>query len=358
MKIDKTSSERLSVLRFPLIVGVVFIHAYSTEVGFSNGAVGTIDSGYLVGFMRDLISQGLARLAVPLFFLLSGYFFFLNFYPSVENYIKKIKSRTNSLLIPFLFWNILTLLLIALAQYLPATQSFFSGKNEPIITFGIYEYINAIFGIDRSPISYQFWFIRDLMVMVLFTPVISLILNKIPRLFLLVILVLWFFNFWPIYIPSVAAFLFFYSGAYFAHRKVSMFTLDRFGILLMLSYSCVLLIDTFTKGDMVNSYIHNIGILLGIASMLFATRGIVGVNRAKRYLLWAGNCSFFVFAVHEPLLTVVKKVSYKILVPSSDVAILLLYFLIPTIVIFTSIFLYMGMRNITPKFLSLVCGGR
>ncbi len=72
----------------------------------------------------------------------------------------------------------------------------------------------------------------------------------------------------------------------FAHRKVSMFTLDRFGILLMLSYSCVLLIDTFTKGDMVNSYIHNIGILLGIASMLFATRGIVGVNRAKRYLLW------------------------------------------------------------------------
>jgi len=88
MKIDKTSSERLSVLRFPLIVGVVFIHAYSTEVGFSNGAVGTIDSGYLVGFMRDLISQGLARLAVPQFFFYLDISFSLIF-----THLSKITSR-------------------------------------------------------------------------------------------------------------------------------------------------------------------------------------------------------------------------------------------------------------------------
>ncbi len=194
--------------------------------------------------------------------------------------------------------------------------------------------------------------------MVLFAPVISLVLNKMPRLFLLVMFVLWFFDFWPIYIPSVAAFLFFYSGAFFAHRKVSLFALDRFGILLMLSYSCILLIDIFTKEYLVNSYIHNIGILLGVASMLFASRAIVSVNRAKRYLLWAGNCSFFVFAVHEPLLTVVNKVSYKIFVLSSDVSILLLYFLIPAIVIFSSIFLYISMRSITPKFLSIISVGR
>jgi len=32
--LDKISSERLSVLRFPLIVGVVFIHAAGAKVSF------------------------------------------------------------------------------------------------------------------------------------------------------------------------------------------------------------------------------------------------------------------------------------------------------------------------------------
>lgn len=37
---DKTLSERLNILRFPLIVGVIFIHEYDTDVGVSNAAIG------------------------------------------------------------------------------------------------------------------------------------------------------------------------------------------------------------------------------------------------------------------------------------------------------------------------------
>ena len=38
--ISSESSLRLNLLRFPLIVGVVFIHASATKVGFSGGEVG------------------------------------------------------------------------------------------------------------------------------------------------------------------------------------------------------------------------------------------------------------------------------------------------------------------------------
>lgn len=358
MKIDKVSSERLSMLRFPLIIGVIFIHAYGTEVGMSSGAIGVANTGYWVDFCRNLVSQGIARIAVPLFFLMSGYFFFLGFKLSVEDYKRKIKSRIKTLFIPFLFWNFATLFLLSLAQYLPVTQAFFSGKNAPISTFGIFDYLNAIFGIDRSPIAYQFWFIRDLMVMVLLVPVIYLFLNKAPNIFLFVILSLWFFNVWPIYIPSVVAFAFFYAGAYFAYSKISLFALDRFGFVFLAFYLFVLVIDTATKDYMLNNYMHNIGILLGIASVFFITKEMIEIKFLKTFLLWASGCSFFVFAVHEPLLTAIKKISYKMFIPNNDIAVLSLYFVIPLFVIIISVVLYISMKTITPKFLSVISGGR
>ncbi len=358
MQIDNMSSERLSTLRFPLIIGVVFIHAYGTEVGLSNGTVGVANTGYWVDFCRDLVSQGIARVAVPLFFLMSGYFFFLEFSFSVENYRKKVKSRLKTLLIPFLFWNIATLFLIGLAQYLPATQPFFSGENAPISTFDMFDYVNAIFGIDSHPISYQFWFIRDLMVMVLVAPAIYLLINKAPKVFLLALLLLWLLNVWPIYIPSAAAFAFFYAGAYFAHSNTSLFALDQFGPSILSTYLAVLLIDTTTKNHIFNNYIHNIGILLGVSSALYVTKAIAESTYLKKFLLWASGCSFFVFAVHEPLLTVIRKLSYKVLQPSNDLTVLLLYFFIPVFVIICSVLLYISMKSITPKFLSGISGGR
>lgn len=358
MRIDQNTSERLSVLRFPLIVGVVFIHADGTEIGLANGVIGVIDSSYLSDFIRNLISQGISRIAVPLFFLMSGYFFFLGFSWSIKNYMKKIQARVKTLLVPFLFWNIFTLSLLALAQDIPAIQVYLSGKKDLISTFGTYQYLNAIFGIDRSPISYQFWFIRDLMVIILLTPAIYLIIRRIPKIFLAGIFLLWFFDIWLIYVPSVAAIAFFYAGAYFACSNISLFALDRFGSAIISSYSAVLLIDTFSKGYEFNNYIHRTGVLLGVASALYISKAIVRMDKAKIALLWAGGCSFFVFAMHEPLLTIVKKITYDIVLPNSDLNIVSLYLAIPVLIIFTSILLYVAMKSVSPRFLSMVSGGR
>lgn len=358
MPMDNVSSERLSILRFPLIIGVVFIHAYSTEVSLSGGEIGVANTGYLVDFCRNLFSQGLARIAVPLFYLLSGYFFFWGFSFSLENYRKKLRSRINTLLIPYLFWNVVTLLLLALAQYLSVTQSFFSGKNPPISTYGIFDYVSALFGINRPPISYQFWFIRDLMIMVLIAPVIYLFIIKAPKVILLALSLLWFLNVWPIYMPTADAFLFFYAGAYFAYSNISLFTLDPFGPIIVSVYLIVLIIDTLSKNYLVNAYIHNIGILIGLVSALFVSKKIVESEDLKKAFMRASGCSFFVFAVHEPLLTVIKKLSYKVFHPINDITVLLLYFITPIMVIVISVLMQLSIKSITPKFLRVISGGR
>jgi peptidoglycan/LPS O-acetylase OafA/YrhL len=76
------SSLRISLLRFPLIVGVVFIHNYEATVGFTNGtmAIGLSQNNFVSEFIRYLISHGIAGLVVPTFFLMSGYLFLSDLY--------------------------------------------------------------------------------------------------------------------------------------------------------------------------------------------------------------------------------------------------------------------------------------
>jgi hypothetical protein len=71
----------------------VYVHAYTTQVALSSGQFGLDNTGTALNFIRNFISQGLGRIAVPLFFLISGYLFFWNFSLTTESYLKKLKIQ-------------------------------------------------------------------------------------------------------------------------------------------------------------------------------------------------------------------------------------------------------------------------
>ncbi len=358
MKLDKESSERLDLLRFPLIVAVVFVHGYGSTVGFSTKNIGLSAPHWLSDFIRDIISQGIARVAVPLFFLLSGYLFFLGFQWSLKKYKKKLLSRIHTLVIPFVFWNFLILLLLAVAQALPVFHGFFPGNDKPISTYGMFDYLNALFGFTRFPVSYQFWFIRDLMVMILLVPIVQLILKTFPVCVLGIITLLWFFALWPLGIPSSIAVLFFYTGSLLAFFQKSIVQIDSWGHINFFLYAVIVSADVLTRGNWYHGYIHRIGLLFGVVSALYASKFLVNSERSRSFLIWAGSYSFFVFAVHEPLLTLLRKILYLYIKPDSDWMVLLLYFFIPILVVSLSMCLYRILNLFTPKLLSIVTGGR
>lgn len=356
--LDRESSLRLDLLRFPLIVGVVFIHAYNSTVGFAGGDIGISQPSYIGDFVRNFISQGVARVAVPLFFLMSGYLFFAEFEWSLENYALKLKSRIKTLLIPFLFWNIVTLMVAALAQSIPATRIFISGKSLWIAGFGVLDYVNAIIGFTRSPIAYQFWFIRDLIILVLFAPVINIAVRFAALPFFGLVLFYWLLGGWPLSAPSPEALLFFFVGAYLGSNKKSLFYSDNFGILAVGVYLPVAVIDALTVNQFFNIYLHKIGIVFWVSGALFLTKIVARNERLKLFIVRLSGVSFFVFAAHEPLLTIFKKMLYKMLLPESPFAILFLYFFIPTITIAFVVLAHSGLARVAPKFASIVTGGR
>jgi len=130
MQITKQSSQILQskvidFLRFPLIIGVLFIHNATSTVTIPGVTFGT--DAFMPVFLTcsNLFSQVLGRIAVPLFFFISGFLFFLNVKTfDTVCYKNKLQSRMKTLLTPYLFWNVLTICFYYLCTYIPATASF------------------------------------------------------------------------------------------------------------------------------------------------------------------------------------------------------------------------------------------
>ena len=83
---------------------VVFLHCYNFTDNFLLPQT-TISEGLNIAtFIEFFLCNGFTRIAVPIFFMISGYLFFLTYKLSIEKYFYKVKSRFLSLMIPYLIW--------------------------------------------------------------------------------------------------------------------------------------------------------------------------------------------------------------------------------------------------------------
>lgn len=73
-KMNKYLSDKLRIISLISIIMVVFLHSYNVTVKFSPGNM-SFNDGYNV-FIQNFFSQGITRIAVPIFFCISGYLFF------------------------------------------------------------------------------------------------------------------------------------------------------------------------------------------------------------------------------------------------------------------------------------------
>ncbi len=153
------------MLTFFLIVLVVWLHAYSIHPS-------AVRKGPNL-FVQLFISQGLARAAVPLFFLISGYLFFRKMGKGGRAvFAAKIGKRTRTLLLPYVVWAVYGIALYAALQMLPPLRSSFS--NWMISDYSLPKLVKTI---AITPIPGQLWFLRDLYVMTLMSPAVYLLIR-------------------------------------------------------------------------------------------------------------------------------------------------------------------------------------
>ena len=131
-KISSLTSSTISALRFPLTVGVVFIHFNVLSDNLAVRGTGNAEHfpTWLV-CMFNLFSEVLPRIAVPLFFIISGYLFFRSGF-MIRTYTDKLRRRVRTLLVPYILWNLLYLIRTAFRD-IPA----FSGLSQLVVVCGV-----------------------------------------------------------------------------------------------------------------------------------------------------------------------------------------------------------------------------
>lgn len=307
-----------------------------------------------------LLTYELALITVPLFFFISGFLFFYDTDFSMTVYRRKLKTRVRTLLIPYVFWNVAVFFMLFLTQQFFSSMT--SGSNKLIADYNWLDWLN-LFWAHRNglPVCYQFWFIRDLMVVVLLAPVLYYFIKYCKGYVVLVLAGLWLFGFW-FDVPgiSISAFFFFSFGAWFGINKRNFtadFSLMRWPITFF--YLALAGIDTWLWHCKVTDYsfINNIVLVAGLVTIVSWTAYGINKNRLRVSVFLAGS-SFFVYAYHGMPVTLATKYWVKLIQPASEWTMLVGFFLIPLFIVGLGVGLYALLRRSFPALTALITGKR
>lgn len=334
MNISNYLSDKIKVLSFLLTVFIVVLHTNMEML--TTGCV---------SFIQQMMTAEVTRVAVPLFYLISGFLFYINYNGSLDDYKRKLKSRTRSLLVPyFLFLFIGSIVVFIIGR------SYSLDKFLEIIKGGI---------MNSPPVFYPLWFIRDLYVMVVLSPIVYWMVKKVPIL-LVIPVIIWALGKNPFVFPMTEAMLFFSLGGFLTTKYKLLERINPNGAWLLFSLWIILCFLNAFIGRYVRPlpYItHCIVLSFGIYAIWTLYDRLYPKLSEQIRTADIYKYSFFIYLIHEPVLTIVKK-SGLYLLGKSSWSIAVIYLLAPIITICTIYMVGQCMNRYTPRVLMFITGGR
>lgn len=364
MKNNSISNDTLNVisfLRFPMALLVVFVHATLSNVEMIDSV--TMPFPYHLSL---LLSDILGCIGVPCFFLISGYLFFLN----VDNYnsdiyAHKLKRRAHSLLKPYFAWNTIYLLFVLACQTL--LPQLMNGSNKAvadyrwfdwILSYVSMDYVNNGFSFrtfDLGPIDQPLWFVRDLLLLGLISPLIYSCVKKMKFL-LVIVFALWITDsLQHLLCIHMVGFLFFSIGAYFSANKLDFVALLRpYGRYVTFAYVLVVVVLMILKPD--GLFLKNLGLLFGVPTSVYLADVIMSKTGWKPNRLLSDG-SFFLYACHFYVVIAATRILVKMFI-ESEALMSLAYLSVPIVVSVIVISIYYFLKSYFPSLLSILTGGR
>ena len=241
---------------------------------------------------------------------------------------------------------------------------FLSGANIPISDWTFFDFLGAYwrYGNENIPFVGPLWFIRNLMVLVIISPIIYIYILKFQKFGILILGIIWILGFREFSIPGSMALFFFGTGAYFGIFKIDFAQI--FGkITLSYLYPLLLICDVFSKNWEYNEYLHRITVVLGIVFFVKMVISLLSKYAIKLAPILAAS-SFFIYAFHEPYYDQIRKVLFRFILPLSkdafilDIQMSIYYILIPIIYTFILVIIYFLLFRYLPRIASILSGGR
>ncbi len=366
--------QALDLLRFPLAIVVLTIHTWSSDGFYLQGEPVDLQNYPVFQEINRWIDGFLRGQSVPIYFFISGFVFFFGVEWNKGTYLRKLKNRVKTLLIPYLIWNTIAIVLL-IAKTLPVFAQFQSYETDFVFSIKgllscFWNYNNGFFPETPDtipttecayPIDMPLWFLRDLMLVVLCTPLLYRLLKRTGIYAVIGIGLLWFAkNYLTIgHVGQLLDALFFFSwGAYLSiHRKEMLTVFGRWFKLSMWTYPLLALshIAAAHYWPEAASTIKQLNVLARLFFAYNAANWLLDHRICKPNDFLAAS-SFFIYVAHALVCNRLLRMLFVWIQPESDFALCLVY----TSTVVLTIALLLGsfylMKRFTPRLLKVVAG--
>ena len=296
-------SATISFLRFPLTLAIVMYHCYCVQTPYNQPLYAAVI--YPFGLM-------IGETGVPAFFFISGFLFFF----SLRKYSKKLRTRVNTLLVPYLLWNTVVLLgYIAMMVVGHPLQI----ADKYILDFQFIDYVRAF--VDRGqwdngngqPLLCPYWYVRNLIVLSLATPFIGIVMKGKNGLVILFVLAIWWLSL-PYNGMIAQSLLFFFLGSFFSVNRISPLALTkgRTGHITAMFWCLAVVYDWLSHfcfpfwGSL---YAHRLVLILNIF-MLFYLSSRISMKYKMSPILT--KSSFWIYTTHYPLTLLIRSIHLQL----------------------------------------------
>jgi len=313
--IDRDVSKRIEVLRIILIGLIVLAHGARGITVRIGG-----ETGPLASLLLEVLNGHVDFVAVPLFFAISGFLFLRKFDLSLAAYGDMLRKKFVSVLVPYILFN------AGLAAWF-----FFVGSIEMmgswnfLVGEGLF---TKTFGLGVTPINYPLWFLRDLLVVFLVSPVFLVLFKEAPSVGLIALFLLWTGLSEGTYTYAGDMFAF-YLGGYVARSRLPLAGLSWWQRAGSWAF-CLLTVVLVTWKSLgftdegVRQFCFKTNLVLGIAA--FWRVSAFSAIRDSKLLARMGRHSFFVYLAHEPTMSVLQTKLLAVWRPVGDAQQVVFYF--------------------------------
>lgn len=339
----KEKLDYITNLRFPLIFGVVMDHASLVMPQSVRG-----DDVPSILFLALLT---LVKISVPVFFIISGFLFF----KGVESfdagcYTKKLRSRWRTLLAPYILWTIIYAFYMAVRQVPTMVHAKSIDALYDLCTWRIFWMYK-----EALPLHFSLWYIRDLILLCLCSPVIWLVMKKFRHFGMLIVFVMFMIQNIDARISFPISIFYFSLGSYLSicNVKISRLALKLdWGVFVMIILALVCSQLGYLPLTRFSHIVLAGSILLTscFVSERFQSK-IPGLLTESVFFVYATHCIMFVMLFNRILMKIIPNDSFTALL-------FLRWGIVGILTTGTCITLYRILKRFLPKTTAVLTGSR
>ena len=349
MEISTYNSKKIAILNSVAIVFVLLLHSYFLEA-----------AGYSVAQKVQLFTgtNGISGVAVPLFYFISGVLFFKSV-NRVKDCISGIRKRIRSLLVPYILWNVIFVGWYLVMSIIPGISGFVN--SDMLSHFSINTPIASLEYLLLEPAGFHLWFLRDLILYVLVSPLIYVACKRFPLVALLLFFVLFgWINRCGLPYFSAGAVVAMHYGLDIFDKGIFKSKTVRFILFMLFGAKCIMTMMPSCDDILYNPYFQQIANMAGIISVWWIYDVIYNscsLNSFGGAFLFISRYSFFIYLFHEPVLNIIKKMGVFIL-GVNNTSLIVLYLISPILMIAIAIGVAIMIKAVMPKVYTILVGGR